>query len=852
MNGHIVSFEDARALDPAVTGGKGAALARLATNGLPVPGGFVVSTGVFAEHLPPFKEAISSALSGLSATDLPAIDAASRTIQEVILSWPLSESLAEAVGAAYEGLGRPQVAVRSSATAEDLPGASFAGQYDTYLNVSSAGEVLERLRQVWASLYSTPGISYRIQREIPHENVHMAVVVQRQIAAESAGVLFTLNPVTGEPHYVVNAALGLGEGVVSGVVPTDQFTVDPDTGATLSEEIAPQDIMLTVGAEGGIEEVEVALERQDMPALSADQLADLVGLGKRIVGLFGGHQDIEFAFAEGALHLLQARPVTGVAEQTPQADWRSGIDNLYGWRLDQGPLYRLEEAVLEKYMEARQKSYVEAGSAVARNSILAIVNGYAYVRPVEVDEALVDENRAKHAARHRMYTEQGTSLLNAEITPHVEEVLAELHRFRPAGASLSALLDHMKSAIDANSHVMGDLHWRQTSPERLDWPAAFHDITGVPPTDGFVLVQAIPNKTTRLTRRLREIAKVVQTDAAVQAIFREEAFSRLDASEMRGNAAVRVIKSRLRILLRDYGYRTGRGFGSARDFKAPTWRLDPDRVLELVATYAEQDLEELDRLDAQALKERQNAHRRISRRLANDAELLERFHRTVARAQDDARRLENHNDLMEQRTVGTMREAVYFMGSGLVRAGLLNDPDDVLHLSFEELERIAEGDDIGEVHGLVSERAAEWLRRAGLQPPVTLGDAPPPQEVRGGGAPPPSDAGRDGDVLRGVAGSRGRVTGTAHVAPQTLKPPKVARGTILVADNVGPAWTPIFPLLGGLVINAGAVTQHAATVAREYRIPAVIQTKEATSVIQEGQVVTVDGDAGIVELAPEG
>ncbi|MCH7952767.1 MAG: hypothetical protein IIC25_02665 [Chloroflexi bacterium] len=212
--------------------------------------------------------------------------------------------------------------------------------------------------------------------------------------------------------------------------------------------------------------------------------------------------------------------------------------------------------------------------------------------------------------------------------------------------------------------------------------------------------------------------------------------------------------------------------------------------------------------------------------------------------------MENHNAIMEQGVAGVLREAIWWMGQGLVRARRLHAPDDALHLSMDELRAAAAGDAL-DLRAIVTARVAERQRRAAMTPPTFVGDGDRSELTM-----PPmirdlaeSSGGLSGSVLSGTAASRGRYTGRARVAIPGAPPPKIERGDILVARNAGQEWTPILSLLGGIVLDGGAIFQHAALIAREYRIPAVLQTREATSVITDGQRITVDGDAGTVDLS---
>ena len=673
----------------------------------------------------------------------------------------------------------------------------------------------------------------------------------------AAGVLFTRDPVTmDDGHYVVNAVLGLGEGVVTGQVPSDSFTMVNRTLEIVSRKVVKKNAMVICAPDGGVAQVRVPEARHRVPALADHQLVELGRLAQQLTRLFSGHQDVEFTVEEGVVQLLQARSVTGIDDAPPfEVVWEDPADANYTWvrpqgHLGHGPFFRFQEDVMRNYTEGSRACFQDTGAPLARYHIVRLFSGYMYARDAEVDEAELRRRQKRYLARDRAFMEQGTSSYEAEISPQVEQVLADLANFRPVRASLPALMRHLEHACQAFGHVMGDLHWRMAAGFRLDWPSSYHQITGEPEVASGALLQAIPNKTTQLVRRLRNLARLVQRDPELSAVFRERSYSKLRDPSLRNRPAVKRFRARLRRLLGVYGLRTGRGFGAGVGFTAPTWNMDPSQPLELIASYAQHDLDALERKEAQARRSRDGAKRRVRRLLASDPERLQRFDKELTLAVVGVKRMENHNHIMEQGVAGALREAIHWTGQGLVRQGLIDDPSDVLHFSMAELEAIADGGGPSDLRALARKRAEEFQSRAGLRPPATLGHGRP--------APPdprsildlPSDAGLDGQVVRGVGASPGRATGRARVALNSSAPPHVEPGDILVANNAGPAWTPIMPLLGGLVLDEGAVFQHAALVAREYGIPAVIMTRDATTVILDGQLIGVDADQGVVQLVP--
>jgi hypothetical protein len=306
-------------------GGKGASLARLAAAGLPVPPGFHLTTSAYRRFVAEnqFAGAILGAAAPAKAEDLFTLDHASAQIQSLILQGAIPGDIAESVRRGYADLGAddPPVAVRSSATAEDLPEMSFAGQQETYLNVHGAESVLEAVRRCWASLWTARALGYRARQGIRSEEVSLAVVVQQLVAADVAGILFTANPLTGAREEVmINAAWGLGEAIVGGKVTPDTLIVSKQTGEIVSQEIADKAVMTVRSAEG-TQEAPVPAARRRQAALQPAQAAELARLGVQIEQLYGLPMDIEWAMQGKQFFILQARPITALPEPRATLDW---------------------------------------------------------------------------------------------------------------------------------------------------------------------------------------------------------------------------------------------------------------------------------------------------------------------------------------------------------------------------------------------------------------------------------------------------------------------------------------------------------------------------------------------------
>ena len=386
----IKQFDELGSSDIDQAGGKGANLGELTRAGIPVPPGFVVTTEAYRVYVG--ERQLDDKITALAVpSDDPAgYDEASSQIR-ALFSDELSETLRTEVAEAYAALAEAPVAVRSSATAEDLPEASFAGQQDTYLNVRGLEDLLVAVRDCWASLWTARAMAYRARQGIDPATVSLAVVVQQMVDADAAGVMFTANPSNGRrDETVISAAWGLGESVVSGAVNTDNFVVLEPDGMVRSSEIADKAVM-TVYAEQRTEERPVPADRRKRPVLSEAEATELAASGTRIENHYGAPQDIEWARADGKFWILQARPITALpeAEAPMPTDWsvlepksmyvRASIVEQLPDPLS--PLFAdMIEGAVTRSLQSLFREFLQEEVIRASDVGLPTVNGYAYYR----------------------------------------------------------------------------------------------------------------------------------------------------------------------------------------------------------------------------------------------------------------------------------------------------------------------------------------------------------------------------------------------------------------------------------------------------------------------------------------
>lgn len=520
--------------------------------------------------------------------------------------------------------------------------------------------------------------------------------------------------------------------------------------------------------------------------------------------------------------------------------WDAGDDRTW-IRRGTAPVTTLEQDRWTRIGPAGARCFQVTGSRSARFHTFTFINGFHYMTSDGTTDDVMRQRQETFRDDVASFETQGTSYWLAIVRPEVEGILGRLRRAKPRGGDLAGLVAYLRLAADADAAVMGDLHGRLTAAATYDWPATFEDLTGLPQSEATVLVQALDHASARLVRRIRHAALLVQRDRAL----RQQFTNRGPTARHFGGDFDQAVA----LILRKYGRRTGTGYGSATTLESPTWSMKPTLLHDLIERYVDEDLDRLDSLDEAAGRQRRALHRSLRRRLSSSPATLAAFDLAIRRAQGNVQMLEDHNALMEQETWGTFREALHMVAVRLVTDGLIEDTSEIFHLALDDLDAAARAESSRRnLQATVDARAAQLLARRALDAPPLLGPGAPAAATPPATAPTAPTRAAPGDVLVGVGASPGVITGPAHVAFFTEEIPDVPDGAILVARDAGPAWTPIFPLLAGIILEGGAPFQHAAIMARHYRIPAVIGVRHATSVLMSNQAVTVDGAQGTVTV----
>ncbi|NUW40782.1 rifamycin-inactivating phosphotransferase [Nonomuraea rhodomycinica] len=860
---YVLDFHEIDQSRLALVGGKGAHLGELSrVEGVHVPAGCCVTTDAFRRVMAgaPSLDDPLDRLSRLAPDDRDAIGALSAEIRGAVERIPVPDDLAAVLtgplarlddGAAY--------AVRSSATAEDSPTASFAGQHDTYLNVVGPAAILEHIRMCWASLFTERAVTYRLRNGFDHRKVHMAVVVQQMVSPDVSGILFTADPVTSNRKVTsVEAGFGLGEALVSGLVNADVYKVRD--GEVVDKTIATKHLAIHASPEGGTRRRTIPPESQRQPALTDAQAVLLARLGRRIEAHFGRPQDIEWCLADGDFRIVQSRPITTLFPIPAAGDGGNHVYVSVGHQqMMTDPMKPLGLSVWQlttprPMAEAGGRLFVDVTEGLAspagrdalletlgrsdpliRDALQTVLDRGDFVpapsegagappaggapAPIETDPAIVDELIAASRASLAAVERDIRSKHGSELFDFILEDLRELKRLLFDPRSLQVIM----AAMDATWWLNKRLHAWLSEENAAD-----------------ALTQSAPgNVTSEMGLALLDVADAIRPHPEVVAFLRKaENDGFLDRlPELPGG---REARDAIRAYLDTYGMRC---VGEI-DITRPRWSEHPLALVPVI-------LGNIDNFEPGASRRRFEQGRQEAAK--KEQELLGR----LGALPDGERKAEEAKSMIDRlRTFVGYREypkygkvSRYFVykralldeAERLVRAGVLQDREDVFYLRFQEFHDVVRTGQVDDE--LIRRRKEEFSAYQALTPPrVLTSDG---ETVAGTYRRQDAPAG----ALVGLPVSAGTVEGRARVVLDMAEADLEA-DDILVTAYTDPSWSPVFVTVKGLVTEVGGLMTHGAVIAREYGLPAVVGVENATRLIRDGQRIRVNGTNGYVEILP--
>ena len=878
LNSHEYKYvrllEDISGQDLSLVGGKGANLGEMIKAGLPVPEGFVVLVEGYKKFVQEngLQNEICRLITEAGAINdnQDALKLKTANLQERFERGKIPAEIKNEIDQVYEYLEEPRVAVRSSATAEDMPGASFAGQYSTYLNIAGKEELHQAIKKCWASLWNERAVSYRTRQNIDDTGLAHGVVVQRQINSEKSGILFTANPVNGRRDQVsLSSSWGLGEAIVGGEVDPDQWVINKKDGDTVDEYIATKKVQ-TARTESGTELTAVEKERQDEVTLEWEERKKLLDLACRVEEHYGFPQDMEWAYEGGRFYLVQTRPVTALFPMPEPEDTDDKLHVYINISLySQG----MHEPFTPLGLDLFMRMYLNVGRRMNRRYLRepALWNKSAAGRlffditeliklkkvqgklktnpmfnkdPVTIDiimHLLERESEALYKPRTAVIkTVKGFfTKVNPWIIKYIFTSIPKLlyGKFFPGkaltrafkyGDKVMADIERSKEGLDSRKDKLEFIE--RTSPDYILFIAFEIMFYGIVSLNYFDQARNLISKYAVDPEEVEKVEKAVPN-----CITTEMGLDMLQAAKRIDQAGEEPSPGHPEItyLLEKYGHRSV----AEIDVGMPGWKEDPEYVTGLIRSYVEhktyrQGIEKFYREQEEAEKAIENVVSRLKLQGAGkDAVKVRKW----LKGHRELYGIREYPKFVLLKAIATYREILLEIGAELQEEGSLEHKGDVFMLTLKDLES--------------GEKLQEKVRQNRWEYEKETKRASVPRIMTGTGetfysAPPGEGDGPD----KGVPVSPGYFEGTIKVLNTPGEAEKLNQGDIMVTAATNPAWTPLFMIIGGLIMETGGPISHGSVVAREYGIPAVVGVENATTRFKDGQKVRINGETGELEI----
>ena len=870
MSSYVLGFDEIDITEIAIVGGKGANLGELAgIEGIHVPQGFCVTTEAFQrimEATPGLHELLEQ-LARLKVVDRRQIGVLSGEIRRVIEGTAMHRDIAEEVARQLARLGeRDAYAVRSSATAEDLPGASFAGQQDTYLNVSGSEAILAHIGKCWASLFTERAVVYRMQNGFDQRKVYLAVVVQKMVFPQAAGILFTADPVTSNRKVVsIDASFGLGEALVAGLVNPDIYKVRD--GEIVDKKIGTKKLAIYAAEAGGTQQQEIEPEQQNQQVLADEQVLRLARIGRKIEAHYGRPQDIEWCLVDGTFYVVQSRPITtlypipeasdqenrvyvSVAHQQMMTDAMKPLGLSFFQLTSAAPMRKAggrlfvditnglaSPASRENLLDVLGQSFPPT-----REALVTIIERGDFIKALPDDDKslrTIKSNKGMTAADIQAQVPSDPQVAAGLITriqagleelkrdiqtksetdlfDFIQENLRQLWKILSDPQSMGLILAAMNAAMWINAQMkewLGETNAADT------------------------LSQSVPNNVTaKMGLELLDVADVIRPYPQVVAYLKHvqddgflDGLLKLDGGKEAHDAIC--------VYLDKYGMRCA----GEIDITKPRWGEKPTILVPLI-------LSNIKNFEPGAGKRRFEQGQQEARN--KEQELLDRLRRLPGgeqKAADTKRMIDLVRNFAGYREYPKYSMISYYYvyklallkeAEQLVQAGVIREKEDIYYLAFEELREAVRTQQLD--YQVITSRKDEHKLYEKLSPPRVITSE---GEIFTGEL---KRADLPAGAIAGLPVSRGMIEGRARVI-LTLEDADLEEGDILVTTFTDPSWTPLFVAIKGLVTEVGGLMTHGAVIAREYGIPAVVGVDHATRLIADGQRIRVHGTEGYVEI----
>ena len=869
MSSYVLGFQDIDKTKLMMVGGKGANLGELSRiEGIHVPDGFCISTEAFKRIIEdtPSLNALLDQLALLKVEEREKIGALSGEIRSVIEGIAIPQDIQEEITRLLSRLDEKNAyAVRSSATAEDLPTASFAGQQDTYLNIIGKEAILKHISKCWASLFTDRAVIYRMQNGFDHKKVRLSVVIQQMVFPQAAGIMFTADPITSNRKLLsIDASFGLGEALVSGLVSADCYKVQGEE--IVAKMIATKKLAIYGRKEGGTETQQIAPDRQKTQTLTEQQILQLARIVRQIEAHFGCPQDIEWCLADGTFSIVQNRPITtlypipeandeenhvyvSVGHQQMMTDAMKPLGISF-WQLTAArPMFtaggRLFVDITQDLASPARRAVIVdvlGKDPLIKDALTTILGRRDFIKSLPDDKQ--EQIRGK--------SNQGSPPVDYKILNEYDPAIVS-DLIKRSETSIEELKQNIqtKSGADLIDFILEDI---QQLKKSLSDPQGFGVFMTAMNASAWInenmkewlgeknvadtLSQSVPNNiTSEMGLALLDVADVIRPyPEVIEYLQHAKDDNFLD--ELVQFDGGQKSRDAIQAYLNTYGMRCA----GEIDITRTRWSEKPTTLLSII-------LSNIKNFAPDASKRKFEQGRQEA--LKKEQEILDRL-RQLPDGEQKAREtkrmiglIRNFIGYREYPKYGMVnryfvyKQALLKEAEKLVQANVLHEKEDIYYLTFEELRKVVRTKALD--YQIISKRKDEYKFYEKLTPPrVLTSDG----EIIAGEY---KRENLPAKALVGLPVSSGVIEGRARVI-FNMEDADLEDGDILVTSFTDPSWTPLFVSIKGLVTEVGGLMTHGAVIAREYGLPAVVNVGNATRLINDGQRIRVNGTEGYVEI----
>ncbi len=887
-------------------GGKAANLGVLIRHEFPVPSGFVLTTKAYSQFIKENKlqERISPLLKDADFEDTKSIDSCSLQIQEAMTKAQLPPEIKRQITEAYGSLGNQRVAIRSSATAEDLPTASFAGQQDTYLNVIGVSNVIKAVQNCYSSLWTARAIAYRHSNEVVQEDVRLAVIMQEMVPAERAGVMFTANPISlSRSEILIESCFGLGESIVSGSITPDQYTVSMSKGngdqtspllTVIGRELGQKETQIKQSDDaaedngGGLETTNSSDSRAMEHSLEESEILELAKMGLDIQDAFEFPQDIEWAIDDkGRIQILQSRQITSLISLPSKDDllWTRGYSDDY-WNDPVSPLFF---ELLGDYLSLVVNNELNSvmGYPKMDKRLLRLSQGHVYFN-LDVLRRKVEYEIPTFLRNDDVlnYFPKGTEFHGKETVQKLpfklkKRIAAELRVMihDPDGAISNTARayetwtstefnvfcdgfdDTLAKIADAGTmsqllELADDLnHVMLTHFRLVRYGIPVHNI-GMNLMAQYLLgrflgadtatrmyphlISGLVHKTSETNDRIHQLAASVRKDPELRAFLLDGVSETLYASLQ--SSEFDAFLSKFDAFLSEFGDR-----GFTREPYYPRWREAPHYIFDILKSLVMDTEQDLQAIAAASEKKRRMVEKHVQHQIRSQRFGLLKWKLCLAiielaRQYIVFRESQRFN---LDHWISRNRQVYLSIGHRLANQGVIEHGNDIFFLRKREIRSLSAREftprETRKIVFLVKKRKNEFLKYEHTTPPKFMHGS------RSFDDPQSSETGHQ-VFFRGIAASSGVISGRIRVLSDIKDIATVRSGDIIVVPRTDPGWTSVFAKIGGLITETGGILSHGAVVSREYGIPAVTNVRNARQILRTGPKGSGDGNAGTVRM----